>query len=272
MDGGAVDGKVLVKIKVFAEICIMNVIWLDSIDSTNSEALRRLPELENGTVLAAREQTAGRGQRGNTWYTEPGKNLTFSIVLKYGEGGLEPLQATDSIWLNYLISVAVAEFLQSHAIWSKVKWPNDVYVGKKKICGVLIENAMSGSGLAASVIGVGVNINQQEFPQLANATSLWSLTGKEHPLEECLDKLLAGFENWLPYLYSPGGRETLFSHYSRRLFNLDVNARYRDMASGREYIGIIRGVDPEGRLMIQDLESAGKPVLHYRFKEVGYII
>ena len=90
----------------------MKTIWLDTIDSTNSEALRRLPELESGTVLAAREQTAGRGQRGNTWFTEPGKNLTFSIVLKFGEGGLPPLRATDAFWLNYVISVAVADFLQ----------------------------------------------------------------------------------------------------------------------------------------------------------------
>ena len=162
----------------------MKTIWLDTIDSTNSEALRRLPELESGTVLAAREQTAGRGQRGNTWFTEPGKNLTFSIVLKFGEGGLPPLRATEAFWLNYVISVAVADFLQSHAIWCKVKWPNDVYVGKNKICGILIENALTGNGLAASVIGIGLNINQREFPQLANATSLWSLTGEEYPLEE----------------------------------------------------------------------------------------
>ena len=150
----------------------MNVIWLDTVDSTNSEAFRRLEELPSGTVLAAKEQTAGRGQRGNTWFSEPGKNLTFSILLKYGSGGPEPLPAADSMWLNYLISVVVVDFLQSYGIWCKVKWPTDIYVGRNKICGILIETVLAGDRLAASVRGVGLNINQREFPQLANATSL----------------------------------------------------------------------------------------------------
>lgn len=250
----------------------MQITWLDTIDSTNSEAQRRLTELESGTVLAAREQTAGRGQRGNTWFSEPGKNLTFSIVLKYGDNGIPPLSATDSIWLNYLMSVTIVDFLQSHAIWCKVKWPNDVYVGKNKICGILIENTLDGSSLAASVIGVGLNINQKEFPQLANATSLWSLTGEEYPLEECLQKLMDGFEGWLPYLSDPDRRELIFSSYSTYLFNKDINARYHDYLTDREFIGIIKGVAPDGRLMIWDLEAPGKPMRYYSFKEVGYII
>lgn len=250
----------------------MRVIWLDSIDSTNSEALRRLSELAPGTVLAAREQTSGRGQRGNAWFAEPGKNLTFSIVLKYGPGGQEPLAAADSMWLNYLISVAVADFLQSYAVWCKVKWPNDVYVGKNKICGILIENVVSGDGLAASVIGVGININQREFPQLANATSLWSLTGEEHPLEECLDQLLENLEGRMEYLYDSRLRRSLFATYSGYLFNKDVNARYHDLLTDREYTGIIQGVAPDGRLCIKDLEAPGKPLRYYRFKEVSYIL
>lgn len=250
----------------------MKIIWLSTIDSTNSEAMRRLPELDNCTVLAAGEQTAGRGQRGNSWFSEPGKNLTFSIVLKYGEGGIEPIAATDAVWLNYLISVTVVDFLQSHAIWCKVKWPNDVYVGKNKICGILTENVLDGNKLAASVIGVGLNINQREFPQLANATSLWSLTGKEHNLEECLEKLMTGFEGWLPCLSDNVGRRSIFSSYSTYLFNRDINARYHDLLTDRVYTGIIKGVAPDGRLMIWDLEAPGKPMRYYHFKEVGYII
>ena len=250
----------------------MNVIWLDSVDSTNTEVFRRLPDLPSGTVIAAREQTAGRGQRGNTWFAEPGKNLTFSILLKFGEGDLEPLPAADSIWLNYLISVAVVDFLQSHAIWCKVKWPNDVYVGRNKICGVLIENTLAGDKLAASVIGVGLNINQREFPQLANATSLWSLTGKTHSLKSCLDQLLANFEGWLPYLFGEERRRSVFTSYSGYLFNRDTQARYHDLLMDREYTGIIEGVAPDGRLCIRDLEYPGKPLRYYRFKEVSYIL
>lgn len=247
----------------------MNIIWLDTIDSTNSEALRRLPELPNGTVLAAREQTAGRGQRGNTWFTEPGKNLTFSIVLKYGE---DAPAASHTIWLNYLISVAVVDFLQSHAIWCKVKWPNDVYVGKKKICGILIENALSGGRLSASVIGVGLNINQREFPQLANATSLVRCYGQEQDLEACMEKVAALFQEELPWLFSERSRASLFRSYSNQLFQMGKNARFHDLLEDREYWGRIQGVEPDGRLCIWDLEAPGKPYRYYRFKEVGYIL
>ena len=145
----------------------LNIFWLDTIDSTNSEALRRLAELPSMTVLAAREQTAGRGQRGNTWFTRPGQNLTFSIVLKYGPDTLPALSASHAVWLNYLCSQAVVLFLRSFGVLCRVKWPNDVYVGKRKICGILIENHLASDGLAASVLGIGININQREFPQLA---------------------------------------------------------------------------------------------------------
>lgn len=250
----------------------MNTIWLDSVDSTNSEALRRLPDLPHGTVIAAREQTAGRGQRGNTWFSEAGKNLTFSIVLKYGPSAFPPLSAAESVILNYLTSVSVVDFLQSYGIWSKVKWPNDVYVGQRKICGILVENALEGDRLAASVVGVGVNINQREFPQLANATSLWSLKGGTYSLEECLDKILGRFESLSRYLSDPENREFLLSLYSRRLFNIDTNARYHDLLTDRIFIGIVQGVAPDGRLCIKDLEAPGKPLRYYRFKEVGYIL
>lgn len=250
----------------------MNVVWLDTVDSTNSEALRRLGELPSGTVLAAREQTAGRGQRGNTWFTEPGKNLTFSIVLKFGEGALDPLPVSDSKWFNYLIATSVVDFLQSYAIWCKVKWPNDVYVGNNKICGILIENVLSGNQLAATVIGVGININQREFPQLAHATSLLRLVGGEHNLEQCLDQLLSGFERRLPDVFDPQDHGGLFHAYTSHLFNLDCNARYHDLLTDREYTGIIQGVAPDGRLMIKDLEAPGKPIRYYAFKEVSYIL
>ena len=247
----------------------MNIIWLDTIDSTNSEALRRLAELPSMTVLAAREQTAGRGQRGNTWFTEPGKNLTFSIIVKFGDG---ELHASQVHWLNYLISVVVAEFLQSHGIWCKVKWPNDVYVGKNKICGILIENSLKGEWVHAAVVGVGLNVNQREFPQLANATSLWRCLGEAFSLEECLDRLSAAFEDRLPDLFDAQARAGLFSNYSSHLFNKDVQAHYHDYLTEREYVGVIQGVEPDGRLCIRDLEAPGKPNRYYRFKEVGYIL
>ena len=235
--------------------------WLDTIDSTNSEALRRLPELPSGTVLAAYDQTAGRGQRGNTWFTEPGRNLTFSIILKD-----LPLSALEAIRLNYLASVALVDFLDVKGVKAQVKWPNDIYVSGKKISGMLIENTLGPGGwVAASVIGIGLNINQREFPRLALATSLSLCTGQEYPLEESLEEFLAIFENLLPQLSS----EELMGRYTSRLFRRGVSARYHDLLSGEEYEGVIEGVEADGRLRIRDL--GGRARL-YRFKEVSYLL
>ena len=237
----------------------MKTIWLNTVDSTNSEALRRLQELPSGTVIAAHEQTAGRGQRGNTWFTEPGQNLTFSIVLK--DLGIP---AHEAHLLNYLASVAVAEFLEGYGVRCSIKWPNDIFVGRGKICGILVENSMAGSEVAASVIGIGININQKEFPQLSNATSLLRCTGKEYNLEECLEDFLKVFSK---NLSSTG---VLVEKYSERMFQKDVCAKYHDLLTDKEYNGIIRNVEPDGRLHIYDKDN-GKD-RYYRFKEVSYIL
>lgn len=239
----------------------MKTIWLDTVDSTNSEALRRLAELESGTVIVTREQTAGRGQRGNTWFTQPGQNLTFSIVLK----GLN-LAVSEAHLLNYLASVAVAEFLDANDVRCNIKWPNDIYVGRGKICGILVENSLSGAKVASSVIGIGININQKEFPQLSNATSLFRQTGKEYDLKECLEVFLKAFTDNLALLTD----SALVEKYSSRLFQKGISARYHDLLTDKEYTGIIRGVEPDGRLHIYNADNSKD--LYYRFKEVGYIL
>ena len=238
----------------------MNTIWYETIDSTNTEALRRLDGIPSGTVLAARSQTAGRGQRGNTWFTEPGKNLTFSVVLK--DLGLK---ASDSIRLNALTSVAVASLLERYGVQPVIKWPNDIYVSGRKICGMLIENTLDGAMLGASVVGIGININQREFPQLANATSLALCTGKDEALEEVLAVFLEIFEGMLSRLDSP----ELWERYASRLYRLGKTARYYDILREEEFEGVIQGVEPDGRLCILD---AGGERRHYRFKEVSYIL
>lgn len=243
----------------------MNIIWLDSIDSTNSEALRRLRTLPSGTVLAAREQTAGRGQRGNSWFTEPGKNLTFSLVLKFEE---DMLPAAQAHWLNYLTSVAITRFLDTYGVDSRIKWPNDIYVNRRKICGVLIENTLRDSSLEASVIGVGININQRTFPQLANATSLYNCCGKEHDLDLCMEQLSGFFQDELSALFDEDSRVALFERYSSRLFQRGVQALYRDLLQDEEYSGVLEGVEADGRLCIRE----GKVCRYYRFKEVSYIL
>lgn len=248
----------------------MKTLWLDTIDSTNSEALRRLPDLPSCTVLAAREQTAGRGQRGNTWFSEPGKNLTFSIVLKFGPGAVS---ARDAHYLNCLASLSVVSLLDSFGIRSQIKWPNDIYVGKRKICGMLLENTLCTTGLAASVIGIGLNVNQTAFPRLANATSVALELGQVQPMErdlaQTLECLLRLFEERLPLLSSPEGRQELMADYTARLFQKDVPAPYRDLLQDREFTGVIEGVEPDGRLRVRDAEGGKR---FFRFKEISYLL
>ena len=266
----------------------LHTIWLDSVDSTNSEALRRLPSLPSGTVLAAREQTAGRGQRGNTWFSEPGKNLTFSVVLKFAPGDLP---ASEAFRLNCLCSVAVSDFLASYGVSSLIKWPNDIYAGGRKICGMLLENGLADGSVAYSVMGIGINVNQREFPNLANATSMAlaaerlegatpsvaekkadapsgappSRLTAELDLVHCLDVFLEKLQALLPQLRSA----ELFDEYERRLYRRGTSARYHDLPKEEDFDGIIRGVDPDGRLRIED--AAGE-IRRYYFKEVSYIL
>ena len=172
------------------------------------------------------------------------------------------------MWLNELISVAVADFLSGFGLRSEIKWPNDIYVRGRKICGILIENSLAPDAtLAASVIGVGINLNQRVFPQLANATSLALERDPATPWElaPTLEQFLAVFEGLLPRLGSPALREA----YQARLFRKGVQARYHDLLEDQEFTGIIEGVEPDGRLCIRDTE--GKP-RYYRFKEVNYIL
>lgn len=249
----------------------MKTIWTDRTDSTNSEAFRRLGDLPSLCVLAAREQTAGRGQRGNSWFSEPGKNLTFSIVLRFGPAACPPLPATDAFWLNYLISDVSARFLEQLGVPCAIKWPNDLYVRGRKICGILIENRLAGEDLETAVIGTGINVNQADFPQLANATSVLRYTGREHELNACLDRLCAFFEEELPLLYDEEGRQRLFDAYSRRLFRKGISADYHDLREDRRYRGVIEGIDPDGRLCVRDLDAGGC-LRRYAFKEISYLL
>ena len=189
-----------------------HIIWYDEIDSTNSEAVRRLGELANMSVIAARCQTAGRGKGSRKWLAAPGENLTFTLVLKYAETGNSgqgtevtvnsgqwnmgtgnlfmndraeaarpwpPFPASCQMLLSAATAASVVKFLEEQGVSAWVKWPNDIYVGGEKICGILIEHRMHGDCLTSSIIGVGLNLNQTEFPpELVNPVSVASLTGK----------------------------------------------------------------------------------------------
>lgn len=169
----------------------MKIEKFDTLPSTNQYCeLLNLDETEEFTVIVARNQTAGIGQRGNHWEAETGKNLTFSIVMKPTW-----LPTADQYQLTKAVSLGITDWLIPLVAEGerrvRIKWPNDIYVDDKKICGILITHRIAGGQIAASVVGIGLNVNQAEFPSwVPNPTSLKLLTGREWALDEVLEGLL----------------------------------------------------------------------------------
>ena len=243
----------------------MRIKWLEEVDSTNNELLRHVGDYANLSVVAAVTQTAGRGQRGNRWVSAPGDNLTFSFILKP-----EGLPAREVMAVTCLATLAVRDALREEGVPAVIKWPNDIYVGRRKICGMLVENGLDGPDIAWSVVGIGINLNQTEFPGgVLNPTSLKRLTGKDYAPAAFLEKLCHRIEALLPDLHDPEGRNGLRTAYERDLFRKDSPAPFRDLATGEEFTGTIRGITPEGLLRIEKAEGPEKT---FGFKEIGYIL
>ena len=241
--------------------------WLESIDSTNSELLRRLPSLDNMSVLAAISQTSGRGQRGNKWKSTVGKNLTFSYLLRPSEGIVPPLAARDQFRLSEVAALSVASTLNHFGLSPRIKWPNDIYLGDRKVCGMLIENSLADGKVGTSVVGIGLNVNQRTFPaDLVNPCSMSLLSGREFPLEEVLGILLQKTAELLPLISAPSILKDLFE---QRLYRKGEEADYTDCQSEEKIRGTILGITPGGLLRV-DVRGLGER--HYAFKEISYII
>ena len=114
------------------------IIWVESSKSTNSELRRRIDSLDNLSVIAAAEQTAGRGQGDHSWFSSPRTNLTFSMLLRFGPGFPVTLGASEAVTVTHIAALAVRDYLLTKGIDSRIKWPNDIWVGDRKICGMLI--------------------------------------------------------------------------------------------------------------------------------------
>ncbi len=243
---------------------VMRINLFEELDPTISELLRHVGDYDNLSVIAAVKQTAGRGQRGNRWVSAPGDNLTFSLLLKP-----VGLPAREVMALTCLATLAVRDVLRNEGVPAVIKWPNDIYVGKRKICGMLVENGLAGTDIAWSVIGIGINLNQTEFPgELMNPTSLRRLTGRTYELVSFLETVCAGLGELLPELDTREGRNRLREAYERDLFQKDSPAPYRDTETGSEFTGTIRGITPEGLLRI---EAEGRERT-FGFKEISYVL
>lgn len=168
------------------------VLWYETVDSTSAVIEREHANMADGTVIAAEFQTAGRGQADHKWHSAQGQNLTFSILLKYSpERYISP--AGQQI-ITPATSLAVVDFLKDFGISAQIKKPNDIYVDGKKICGMLIENALRFGRMERTTIGIGINVNQESFPaDLPNPVSIFQLTGRKYDKKECLSSFLKHF-------------------------------------------------------------------------------
>lgn len=239
------------------------IIRLDEARSTNTSlrewlAKERLPE---GSVIVAENQVAGRGQIGNVWESEKGKNLTFSMVLYP-----DCLLAQQQFFISQIASLSVRETLSCYVDGVSVKWPNDIYWKDQKICGMLIENDLSGSYLYSSIIGIGINVNQSVFQSKApNPVSLKQITGKEYDKEEILGRFLSLF---YPYYLTLLQEKFDFirERYRSALYRGTGYHPYRDEQGAFE--ARIDHIEPTGHLVLQLRDGSFRT---YAFKEVSYI-
>lgn len=212
--------------------------------STNDVALERCQQ-ENpteGTVIFTDNQTAGRGQRGNAWFAEPGKNLTFSLILKPSF-----LAVRHQFQLNIILSLAVHDFLSKTLPDVRIKWPNDILVNNKKICGMLIENSILGQTIRYAVCGIGLNVNQRQWPE-ERITAMAMVTHQDYDLKSVLASLLECIEVRYLQLRSGNHHETR-QEYLDRLIGFNHPQQF--ITADGTLQGMIVGVDEEGQLQVQ---------------------
>lgn len=240
------------------------LIFLENPASTNTSAggLLREEKLPEGSVIYTNYQTAGKGQPGNFWESEDGKNLLLSIVLYP-----DMIAAEDQFIISMSVSIGICDFLKNHIPGCKIKWPNDIYAGNDKIAGILIENSMIGTKIENTVVGIGININQEVFRSSApNPVSLKMLTGKEYNREICMKELLNCLDKRYKHLLAGKYRE-IKEEYTSSLYRLMEWHQFKTRQ------GIINGrivsVSDTGALRIEDEKTA---ISEFLFKEIAFIL
>ena len=225
----------------------MHVIKLDATPSTNQYLKQMALEnhLNDYMVVATEKQTKGRGQMGAEWISEPGKNLTFSILKIFSD-----FKAHDQVYLNCAISLAVHDTLQELSVPNlKVKWPNDIMSGNKKLCGILVENILQGDKIGKSIIGIGLNVNQQNFGELRTASSLRLLLDKTFDLDMLMYQIIERIKIMLNVL-NTSKMKGLKTTYEKNLYRKDKPSTFMH-ENGSVITGFIVGLSDEGRLIIK---------------------
>ena len=242
------------------------ILKFDELDSTNRflSDLSKERAIKDGTVIVAGFQAAGRGQDTNTWHSTAGKNLLLSIYLKTGF-----MKTEKQFMLNKFVSLGLLDYLESiidisqHPV--KIKWPNDIYVGNRKVGGILIQNQIQGSFMDHTIVGIGLNINEEKFPEdIPNPVSIYQLDENKLDLEDCLHKLLEALDSRYQQI-SSGADETLHVEYLESLFRFNKQHKYK--LNKEITIGTIKGVSEFGKLILE-IEKESK---EFDLKEIEFL-
>ena len=246
-----------------------SIIRLATVDSTNRYMRDNACELwskhgESGfVVVTARHQTAGRGQRGNTWCSNAGENLLFSILVRPGKA----LEVKEQFLLSQVVALAMHDAMLHFGIETRLKWPNDIYVGNRKLAGILLELDYTGNMVEQAIIGIGVNVNQEEFPTMDRIpVSMKMLQGHEFILDNVLATILDSFERYYHKLES-GNKELIAERYTGLL--LGMNERRTFIDKDGYFEGTITSVESDGHLILQRTDGSS---CRYAFKEVEMIL
>ena len=236
-------------------------ISFDTIDSTNDYATLLLSNSNpnEGTVIWALYQSKGRGQIGSKWEAEPGDNLLMSVILKP-----RFLLASQQFVLNIVASLAVRSALEEFEIQAQIKWPNDIYVGNRKICGILVQNILQGKSIKNSVIGIGLNANQKSFDtSLPNPTSILQIKGKSVDLQSLKSTVCRHLQDYYKSLQTDG-YNVLKEEYERHLYLKGASAMYT--INDETIEGKILGISDCGKLILDE----GDKVKEYNLREIKY--
>lgn len=243
----------------------MKIVKLNAINSTNTflKDLARESNVENYTVVVAENQTNGKGQFDNKWISERGKNLTFSIICKFND-----LSVNNAFYLNCAISLAIYTVLKEY-IPNRltVKWPNDILSFQKKLCGILIENVVSTDKIQQAIVGVGLNVNQEIFPNsLPNATSLKLSAGNDFDkgmlLKKLIEEIIAQVELIIGKQF-----KLLKQSYESVLYKKDEPAMFKNVLN-ENFMGKILGITEQGNLVV---ELDNDRIETYDLKEIQFM-
>lgn len=239
----------------------MKLITLPTTDSTNrylKDLVHSEAVLPNYLTVFTPVQTAGVGQYGAKWQSEPNTNLTFSTLFIP-----KNLTIERAFILNMLVPLAVVKVLKAQNIAAEIKWPNDIIIERKKVGGILIENIVQGQQIVKSMIGIGLNVNQRDFSGLPKASSLANITGRVFKVKKQLKEVMNALEEMLEEV-SATSFEQVYEEYQEYLFQRGKVSAFRPK-TGKDFMGIIRGVTPNGALIVT---TETEEIKQFQLKEV----